>query len=172
MKMYSRVFNFKEGEKDLSIDHSLLTQKKAPSMHMPVTLTKPQNWEDLMARTLDANCMINPGSNCNQRRLKENLYKTKRTLQPELQPTVNCLNNKITGCVRGISKQTGHQTYQIGQENEIDTIVSKKGQIFFEQALKSKIFQNLEQLDISQANHLQCGDILVEDSRHYMAKKS
>ena len=65
MKMYSRVFNFREGEKDPNIDHSLLTQKKAPAVHKPATLTKPQNWGDLMARTLDANCMVNPNSNCN-----------------------------------------------------------------------------------------------------------
>ena len=46
----------------MDMDHTVLTQKKAPAIHKPATLNKPQNWDDLMARTLDANAMVNSGS--------------------------------------------------------------------------------------------------------------
>lgn len=40
-KMQSRVFNFVEGERCQDMDHTVLTQKKAPSVYKPHTLSKP-----------------------------------------------------------------------------------------------------------------------------------
>ena len=58
-RMKSVVFSATEGERDPAMDHTVLAQRKGASVCTPATLQKPQNWTDLMARTLANNSIAN-----------------------------------------------------------------------------------------------------------------
>lgn len=84
--------------------HRPLLQHKQTAIYTPVTITKKQTWEDMIARTMTANQLIKTDAISKKRYQNENLKRTKRILQPELQEPVDVLNNKITGCSKKTAK--------------------------------------------------------------------
>tara|TARA_B110000305_G_C18921207_1_gene395219 strand:+ start:244 stop:579 length:336 start_codon:yes stop_codon:yes gene_type:complete len=82
------------------IDHKKLTQKKAPSKFTPYNINNSHTWEEMIERTMQANDLVNSNAIHSKRQQNENLKKTKRMLEPDLQEEVNVLGNKITGCAK------------------------------------------------------------------------
>lgn len=57
--------------------------QKKPSAQCAPHFTK-SNWNDLLARTMDANCLVKSGTVHQSRKVNENVKVTMRTLMPEL----------------------------------------------------------------------------------------
>ena len=53
-----------------------------------------------MNRTLQANDLIKGSAYHQSRKQNENLHRTKRMLEPNLQEEIDVLGNKITGCAK------------------------------------------------------------------------
>ena len=67
----------------------------------------------MIARTMTANQLIRTDAIAEKRYKNENLKRTKRILQPELQEPVDVLNNKITGCTKKTGKFQGGQSFNV-----------------------------------------------------------
>ena len=73
---------------------STVMKSSTPPAALPPKKSNPEcapiqsksNWTDLLARTLDANCLVKSGCVHQSRKANENVKVTMRTLMPELQP--------------------------------------------------------------------------------------
>lgn len=69
-----------------------------------------------MNRTLQANDLIKGSAYHQSRKQNENLHRTKRMLEPNLQEEIDVLGNKITGCAKKEVPTTNNvQTFKIGK---------------------------------------------------------
>jgi hypothetical protein len=90
------------------VDPSRLIQKKAVAKCTPGNFYNRQNWDDLINRTLNANDLIKSNAPHISRKQNENLKRTKRMLEPDLQEQQ--VANKIVGCQKKLLGN-GVQTY-------------------------------------------------------------
>lgn len=119
-----------------------LFQSKMPSKCTPANVYNPQSWQDLISRTLNANDLVRGSAIHPSRKQHENLKRTKKVLEPQLQDEVDVLGNKITGCKKKVLNNGG-QTFQIGHQYE-QTKNSGPRTELIKKHLKSRIFDNLE----------------------------
>lgn len=96
--------------------HQRMFQSKIPSQCTPANVYNPQTWQDLISRTLNANDLIRGSAIHPSRKQQDNLKRTRKVLEPQLQDEVDVLGNKITGCKKKVLNKGG-QTFQIGQQH-------------------------------------------------------
>ena len=117
MRDLFKVAQPREGpaKQNLTYQSSVIPKPSAPASQRPEmaqnTPSSKANWTDLLARTLDANCLVKSGCAHQSRKVNENVKVTMRTLMPELQPESD---PKITGCAKKPNERVTSQTYKIG----------------------------------------------------------
>lgn len=124
-----------------------LVQKKMKAECAPVNFYKNQGWEELIARTIDANT-ISTTRPRHQAKNRESLSRTKRTIDPEKQEERDVFNNKITGCAKKkYVEQQNIQVFKIQQPIKYTPARKQKDEIILKTFGAASNFRRTNSVD-------------------------